>query len=49
MIIFAYKHTDNQVINSKTEAHSILYPLWIVGGAGQLKIGSQIKAVEAFL
>ena len=30
MIIFAYKHTDNQTdTNSKTEAHS--YPLWILG------------------
>ena len=29
MIIFADKQTHNQVINSKTEAHS--NPLWIVG------------------
>jgi len=29
MIIFADKQADNQVINSKTEAHS--NPLWIVG------------------
>ena len=36
MIIFADRQTDMQSnTNSKTEAHSILYPLWIVGGAGQ--------------
>ena len=29
MRIFAYTQTHNQVINSKTEAHS--NPLWIVG------------------
>ena len=36
MIIFAHRQTNRQSnTNSKTEAHSILYPLWIVGGAGQ--------------
>ena len=33
--IFAHTQTIKQILNSKTEAHS--NPLWIVGGAGQLR------------
>ena len=42
--IFADTQTDNQVINSKTEAHS--NPLWIVGERANTEVCSIINYVH---